>query len=92
MESRSEESANREFNVIVDEVIGQFARCEFPNEEMVDILLSVFPFIPKEKECYKMRYTEDGNLLFVSKIYRNIDAKKRLNSRLIRFSKKNFSK
>ena len=59
---------NEEFTIFVDEVIGDFARCEFPDEEMRDVLLSIFPFEVKERERYKMKYDEAGNLVFVSKI------------------------
>lgn len=80
---------NEEFTIQVDEVINQFARCEFPDEEMRDVPISIFPFEPKSLEKYQMKYDENGNLIFVSKTIINFVCRnRRIRPKWIRFSKR----
>lgn len=78
-----------EFTIQVDEVINGFARCEFPDEEMRDISISVFPFEPKERERYQMKYDENGSLIFVSRTFTIPNCtNKRIRSKWIRFTRR----
>jgi len=82
---------NSIFEIFVDRVEGKFAVCEFPDGNMKDICLSVFPCEVREKHRYRMRYDEKGKIQFVEKVIssqESISSKTRLPSRFLRFSKK----
>ena len=89
MESKNETWMMEEFSIYMDETINGYARCEFPDEKMRDVPFSTFPFEPKERERYLMRYAEEGNLIFISKIIRNTNYKnRRIRPKWMRFSKR----
>ena len=89
MEMKDNSWQKEEFTVQVDEVIKEFARCEFPDEEMRDIPISVFPFEPKDRERYQMKYDENGNLTFVSRTFITPNhVHRRVRPKWVRFSRR----
>lgn len=89
MEIKNNSWQKEEFTIQVDEVIKEFARCEFPDEEMRDIHVSVFPFEPKERERYQMRYDEKGDLTFVSRtLISSNHSNRRIRPKWVRFSRR----
>lgn len=80
---------DKEFTIQVDEVINQLARCEFPDEEMRDVPIYIFPFEPKEFEKYQMKYDENGHLIFISRSLINSDYRnKRIRPKWMRFPRR----
>ena len=89
MEEKNETWRFEKFIIRVDEKINGFARCEFPNEEMLDIPLNVFPFEPQERERYQMCYDAEGKLQFISSITRSSTRRKmQIGPKWMRFSKR----
>lgn len=93
MEKKNIDSSDTSFTIMIDRIEGEFAVCEFPDdEELKNVELSLFPFQVKENERYKIRYVAEGKLQYISKVIHDSEnnailsrIKKRMNSRLLRF-------
>lgn len=75
---------NNTFIIAIDRIEGEYAVCEFPENEMKDIKISTIPFEVKEKELLIVRYSSSNELEIISKVPKS--PKKRIIPRLIRFN------
>ncbi len=75
------------FVICVDRIEGKYAVCELPDETMCDIDKDLFPSNMKEKERYKVRINNSGNIEVLEKVDSTIpeSARHKLPPRFIRF-------